>query len=86
MQQNLEKTGPEAEYQALMQAGELKPDDDQVKAVAALEQLHRALIDYPVIGNKRDGFALKSWLSAGIFRWPGSEKPAPKGILSLIHI
>lgn len=80
MQQNLEKTGPEAEYQALMQAGELKPDDDQVKAVAALEQLHRALIDYPVIGNKRDGFALKSWLSAGIFRWPGSEKPAPKGI------
>jgi len=80
MQQNLEKTGPEAEYQALMQAGELKPDDDQAKAVVALEQLYRALIEYPAIGHKRDGFALKSWFPAGIFRWPASDKPAPKGI------
>lgn len=74
------KTGPEAEYQALMQAGELKPDDDQAKAVVALEQLYRALIEYPAIGHKRDGFALKSWFPAGIFRWPASDKPAPKGI------
>jgi cell division protein ZapE len=80
MQHNLEKTGPEAEYQALMQAGELKPDDDQAKAVAVLERLHRELIDYPAIGNKSDGFAFKSWFSAGILRWPGSNKPTPKGI------
>lgn len=80
MQHNLEKTGPEAEYQALMQAGELKPDDDQVKAVSTLERLHFALIDYPAIGNKRDGFAFKSWFPAGILRWLGSDKPAPKGI------
>lgn len=80
MQQNLEKTGPEAEYQALMQAGELKSDDDQVKAIAALERLHSELINYPEIGNKRDGFTLKSWIPAGIIRWLGSDKPAPKGI------
>jgi len=80
MQQNLEETGPEAEYQALMQAGELKPDDDQAKAVATLERLHRELINYPAIGHKRDGFVLKSWWPAGFFRWQSNDKSTPKGI------
>jgi len=79
MQHCLEKT-PEAEYQALMRAGELKPDADQAKAVTALERLHRELIDYPAISNKRDGVSLKNWWFARFLRWPGSDKAAPKGI------
>ncbi len=80
MQHNLEETGPEAEYQTLMQAGELKPDDDQVKAVATLERLHRELINFPAIGHKRDGFALKNWWPAGFFRWQSNDKSTVKGI------
>ena len=79
MQHYLEKT-PEAEYQALMRAGELKPDADQARAVAALERLHRELIDYPAISNKSDGFTNKNWWFARFLRWPGSDKAAPKGI------
>lgn len=74
----MEKTGPEIEYHALIQAGELKPDADQAKAVAALERLHRELINYPVITSKGDGFSFR-W-PAGLFRWLGSDKPAPQGI------
>ncbi len=78
MQHNMEKTTPETEYRALIQAGELKPDPDQAKAVAALERLHRELIDYPVIENKGNGFSFR-W-PAGLLRWLGSNKLAPQGI------
>ncbi|MBA3756738.1 MAG: AFG1 family ATPase [Nitrosomonas sp.] len=74
----MEKTTPETEYRALIQAGELKPDPDQARAVAALERLHRELIDYPAIESKEDGFSFR-W-PAGLFRWLGSNKPAPQGI------
>jgi len=74
----MEKTTPETEYRALIQAGELKPDTDQAKAVAALERLHRELMNHSVIGSKSDGFTL-SW-PASLFRWLGSDKPAPQGI------
>ena len=80
MKQKIEKAGPEAEYRALMQAGELKPDADQASAVATLEQLHRELIDYPEIESKSNGFSFKKLWPAGFLHWPGNDKPTPKGI------
>src|SRR5687768_16265216 len=77
MQHAIHETGPETEYRALIQAGELKPDADQAKAVAALERLQRELIDYPVIKNKGNGFHFR-W-PAGLFRWLSNNKPAPQG-------
>lgn len=80
MHSNRKATSPETEYQALMQAGELKPDIDQAKAVATLERLHRELIDYPARGGKNSGFPLKNWWPARFFHGFGNNKSAPKGI------
>lgn len=80
MHKKSEETGPEAEYQALMQAGELKPDVDQARAVATLERLHRELLDYPEIGSKSSGFLLRNWWPARFFHGSGHDKPTPKGI------
>jgi cell division protein ZapE len=52
MQKDTKNNGPEAEYQALLQIDELKPDAAQARAVAVLEQLYRELIDYPEIGSQ----------------------------------
>ena len=73
-----QKTGPEAEYHALIEAGELKPDAGQAHAVAALERLHRELIDLPA-GHTR-GERSRSRLSTVLFGWLSNNKPAPKGI------
>lgn len=62
---------PETEYHALISAGELQPDADQAKAVAALERLHRELINSRTIGKK--------W-PIRLLRWFGNNKSAPKGI------
>ncbi|QOJ22902.1 MAG: cell division protein ZapE [Gammaproteobacteria bacterium] len=70
MPQTPQKTGPEAEYHALIEAGELQPDAHQASAIIALERLHRELIEYRPSGN--------TW-TAGWLRWLGS-KPAPKGV------
>lgn len=80
MKHPIEETGPEAEYQALMQAGELKPDAGQARAVATLEQLHRELIDYPELAGKSNGFSFKNWWPARFFHGSSNDKPAPKGI------
>lgn len=74
------QVGPEAEYQALMQAGELKPDLDQAKAVASLERLFRALIDYPEIRSQRNGFTFRNWWPVRFFSWPGKKLSSPQGI------
>jgi cell division protein ZapE len=66
-----QKTSPEAEYHALIQAGELKPDADQARAVAALERLHHELLNYHAPGSKRP---------LDLFRWLDSGKPVPQGI------
>lgn len=67
-----QKTSPEAEYRALIQAGELKPDANQARAVATLERLHHELLNYRAPGSKRP---------LDLFRWLGSGKPAiPQGI------
>ncbi|SFI39539.1 cell division protein ZapE [Nitrosomonas sp. Nm34] len=79
MKHPIEENGPEAEYQTLMQTGELKPDADQARAVASLERLHRELVIYPAIGNQNNKFSFKNWWPTGWFRKSGN-KPAPKGI------
>lgn len=70
MPQIAQKKGPEAEYHALIEAGELQPDAHQANAIASLERLHRELIEYRLSG--------KRW-TTGLLRWFGG-KPAPKGI------
>lgn len=80
MKLSIEETGPEAEYQALMHAGELKPDAGQARAVASLERLHRELTDYPEIGSQSNRLLFNNRWLAGLFRWSGSDKPTPKGI------
>ncbi len=70
MPQTPQKTGPEAEYHTLIEAGELQPDAHQASAIITLERLHRELIEYRPSGN--------TW-TAGWLRWFGS-KPAPKGV------
>lgn len=74
------ETGPEAEYQTLMRAGELKPDADQAKAVASLARLHRELIDYSKIGSRRNGFSFRNWWSARFFPGLKKKRSSPKGV------
>jgi len=78
MQTTPQDTTPQAAYQALVQAGELKPDIDQADAAAALERLHRELIDYPVITGKSSGFHFR-W-PAGLSHWLNGNKSTPQGI------
>jgi len=78
--QPITDTGPQAAYQTLMQAGELKPDADQASAVAVLERLHCELLDHPKISRKSRGFSFKSWLPAGLLSRSGKHKPALKGV------
>ncbi len=80
MPQPVTETGPQAAYQTLMQAGELKPDTDQASAVAALERLHCELLDHPKISRKSSEFSFKNWLPAGLLSRSGKRKFAPKGI------
>jgi cell division protein ZapE len=73
-----QETTPETEYHALIQTGELKPDADQAKAVAALQRLHRELINYPVIKSNPSGFHFR-WPD-GLSRWLSHNKLVPQGI------
>lgn len=68
------KNTPHTEYQALMQAGELKPDLDQAKAVDALEHLHNALNHY-----SRLDLQSGNWLSR-LFSHANDVSNTPKGI------
>ncbi len=74
-----EKT-PETEYQALMTAGELKPDSDQANVVAGLERLHHELIDYPETSSRKSGFLLNRRWSARLLGWLSKDKSSPRGI------
>ncbi|MBS0299374.1 MAG: AFG1 family ATPase [Proteobacteria bacterium] len=70
MPQTPQKTGPEAEYHALIEAGELQPDTHQASAIITLERLHRELIEYRPSGN--------TWITGWLRRF--GNKPAPKGV------
>ena len=75
-----ENQGPTAEYQSLMQEGELKPDADQARTVTELQRLHLELIDYADAGGKKNGFLVKSgWLS-GLLSWFDANQRPPKGV------
>lgn len=62
MIQPTQTASPDTEYRALIDAGELTPDADQARAVAALERLHRELIGYTSSSNQNTGF-LSRWAS-----------------------
>ncbi|MXS77355.1 AFG1 family ATPase [Nitrosomonas sp. JL21] len=71
-------SNPDAEYHALIEAGELTTDADQARAVAALERLHRELIDYTPSGNRERGL-ISRWASV-LVRSSGSQANVPKGV------
>lgn len=80
MTEHIKKTGPEAEYQALMAEGELKPDPDQARVVSGLERLHHELINYPDMGARNTGLLSNRRWSARLFGWLQKNKKPPKGI------
>ena len=69
---------PKTEYLALIDAGELRPDPDQARAVAALTRLHTELIDLPATHSR--GERSKSRWSTVLFHWLGQDRPAPRGV------
>lgn len=75
-----EEKGPEPEYQALLQAGELKPDPAQVNAISRLARLHRELIDYPEISDNNSLFTIKNWRLARLLQWLSKSRLPPQGI------
>lgn len=72
------QSGPEATYQSLIEAGEIKPDPDQVHAVAALQRLYQKLIDYPVITGDEQGWLTR--MTSGLLQKLGHHRPVPRGI------
>ncbi|MDP1557600.1 MAG: cell division protein ZapE [Nitrosomonas sp.] len=80
MTQTIREKGPEAEYQALMQAGELKPDPDQARAVTRLERLHRELISYPKKGARNSRPSTTNWRPIRFLQWFGKDNSSLKGI------
>jgi cell division protein ZapE len=68
------KNTPQTEYQALMRAGELKPDSDQANAINALECLHEQLSHY-----SRSSILKSNWLSRLLSRADGTLN-IPRGI------
>lgn len=75
-----ENQGPTAEYQSLMQEGELKPDADQARTVVELQRLYLELINYVGAGSKKYGFLMKGgWLSGLRSRF-GVNQGQPKGV------
>ena len=72
--------GPEAEYQLLLQAGELRPDISQNRAVNALERLHHELLAYSEVTNKRSQRSSSSWWPFSALSRNINNLTAPKGI------
>ena len=72
--QHITDKTPAIEYQALMQAGELKPDKDQANAVNELERLYRALTNYSCSRIQK-----RSWLVRFFSKTLKNPAP-PKGI------
>ena len=68
------KNTPRIEYQALMEAGELKPDIDQANAINALERLYEELNHY-----SRSNVRKSNWFSRLLSRADGTLN-IPRGI------
>lgn len=72
--------GPEAEYQALLQAGELQPDIAQRRAIHALERLHYELFAYSEVTNRGSQRSFLSWWPFRALTRNTNNLTAPKGI------
>lgn len=72
------QSDPEAAYQALIEASEIKSDSDQVHAVAALQRLYQELIGYPVITDDEQGWLTR--MTSGLLQKLGRNRPVPRGI------
>lgn len=72
--------GPEAEYQALLQAGELQPDIAQRRAIHALERLHYELFAYSEVTNRGSQRSFLSWWPFRALTRNTNNLTAPKGV------
>ncbi|HMW68828.1 MAG TPA: cell division protein ZapE [Nitrosomonas sp.] len=72
--------GPEAEYQALLQAGELQPDIAQRRAIHALERLHHELFAYSEVTNRGSQRSFLSWWPFRALTRNTNNLTAPKGV------
>ena len=70
--------GPVERYENLLDLGELKPDEDQNKAVQRLQKLHDDLKDYPSVPSKAT--RVKRWRLARLFNWSGRDAKPPRGL------
>lgn len=72
--------GPEAEYQALLQSGELQPDIAQRRAIHALERLHYELFAYSEVTNRGSQRSFLSWWPFRALTRNTNNLTAPKGV------
>lgn len=72
------QTGPKARYDALVEAGELRPDTDQAKAALRLQQLYEQLQSYKEVPSGT--LSVRRWRLANLFRWAGNDAKAPRGL------
>jgi cell division protein ZapE len=70
--------GPVARYEALLSAGELKPDADQRGAAERLQKLHDELATYPSVPSAAT--RVKRWRLASLFNWAGRDAKPPRGL------
>lgn len=75
-----ELKSPQAVYESLKAAGEIRPDEHQAYAISHFERLYRDLKDYPELNVKRSSLAIKSWRFANFFRWSGGDRKPPRGL------
>jgi len=73
-----QRLGPVAAYYALMDAGEIHADEDQLDCVEKFEELFLALRDYPEITEK--SLARRHGFLAKIFGGSASNDSKPKGL------
>jgi len=75
--------GPLAAYDTLIEAGEVRPDDDPRRVLRHLERLYHGLQDYPEIAGRGSltGLSVRSWRLAQLFRRrDGGKDEPPKGL------
>lgn len=77
---NASSGGPLKAYEILLEEGEVRPDDDQLRILRSFERLYNDLLDYPEVQGGSSGFSIKSWRFSNLFRWSGGDKAIPKGL------
>ncbi|MCK0068398.1 AFG1 family ATPase [Kordiimonas sp. 5E331] len=80
MSETMHPEGPLAAYTALEKEGEIRADDDQRRVLEYFERLYGDLKDYPEVGDKSGGLALKNWRFSRLFQWSGKDRKPPRGL------